>query len=305
MKRLKYVVIGLIIAIIIAGLSFITYHYVSKSKENASNEAVVNAETPKRLVMLISLDGMRSDLITEEDTPFLYSLLQQSNTTYTLDMQTLVQSETMPSHVSMVTGLTQEHHGFYLNAWDPTEPPLEIKTLFDYALEEDYSYYAFVTKNKLLYLLGTKTGDNIISQEEYSTDVLDDIDTLIDTNAQDVMVFIHLKDMDSYGHTYGWLSDEQIAASTTLDTNLGLLIADLRDEFSDYERYFIFTADHGGEDTQHSNGCPACRRIPLIVVSENMETEFKLDHDSYNIYDVTCVVLDLMEATKPEPLDCI
>ncbi|KKP44870.1 MAG: hypothetical protein UR36_C0013G0038, partial [candidate division WS6 bacterium GW2011_GWF1_33_233] len=98
------------------------------------------------------MDGLGSELIGQ-NTPFLSSQLQQTDTSFTLDMQTIKQSETMPSHISMITGLTQENHKFYLNSIDDETPPLTSETLFDYAIDNNYSYYAFLTKNKLLYLL--------------------------------------------------------------------------------------------------------------------------------------------------------
>ncbi len=271
--------------------------------ESTSSTISTTTENTKQLIVIISMDGLGSDLISE-DVPFLNSLLSSDRTSYTLDMQSLAQSETMPSHISMVTGLTQEHHGFYANYADGSTPTITSKTIFDYAINNNYSYYAFLTKDKLLYLLGDRTGSNISSQEKLSYEVLDSIDNMIETDDPKVLVFIHLRDMDNYGHTYGWNSTQQKEALIVLDSNLELLITDIKDEFADYDRYFIFTADHGGEGTQHSNGCYACRRIPLIVVSETLKPKYVLSHPAYNVYDVTCVVLEIMGETEAENLDC-
>ena len=296
----------LLIALLLLITAFLVYYLIIREPESTNNRDSVseNTEEQKRLIVLISMDGMRSDLIGQE-TPFLSLLLSKPETAYTLDMLTIEQSETMPSHVSMVTGLSQEHHGFYANSVDETTTPLTSETIFDYAMEEDYAYYAFLTKEKLLYLLGEKSGLSIGYQDDYSGGVLDDIDTMVEPSTSSALVFVHFRDIDTYGHMYGWNSDEQKQAVTTLDSNVEALVADFRVEFSDYARYFVFTADHGGEGTQHSNGCAACRRIPLIVVSENSEKKYELDRSDYNIYDVTCAVLDLMDAAEHENLDCV
>ena len=309
-KHLKFIII--IFLVLVAVIVLILTIYLPTT--NKTDLAIINnlpidsvgkyLRGQKQLIVIISLDGLGSDLINQ-NTPFLYSLLQQPQTAFILDMQTLEQSETMPAHLSMVTGLTQEHHKFYANSVDESTPPLISKTIFDYAIDNSYSYYAFLTKNKLLYLLGDKKGSNIIALEELSGDVINNIDNLVETDDTKVLVFIHLRDIDTYGHTYGWNSNEQKQALITLDNNLKLIVQDFRDEFSSYNRYFIFTADHGGEGTQHSNDCPACRRIPLIIVSENTAIKYKLDHGSYNIYDVTCVVLSIMTAPKSGSLDCV
>ncbi len=284
--------------ILFTSTALLVFH-IPTHKEVETEEHI----NPKQLIVLISLDGFGSNLLGE-NTPYLESLIQQTNTSYTLDLQTLEQSETMPSHISMVTGLTQEQHQFYANTLDENTPPLTVKTLFDYAIEDGYSYYAFLTKDKLLYLLGDKVGENISSEEANSGDVLDDIDSIIETQDSKVFVFIHLRDIDSYGHQYGWLSDEQGEALNVLDTNLESLISDLRQEFDSYQRYFVITADHGGEELQHSNGCDACRRIPLIVVSENTEETYELGTETKNIYDSTCLVLKMMDDREVRNLDC-
>lgn len=272
--------------------------------ENTNIPEVNNViEEKKQLIVLVSMDGLGANLVGE-NTPYLSSLLDKENVSYTLNMRTIEQSETMPSHVSMVTGLTQENHKFYLNSLTPEIPPIEEKTVFDYAIENDYEYYTFLTKNKLLYLLGEKTGENIVSREEYSGEIMGEIDELVETDNTKVFVFLHFRDIDSYGHTYGWNSDEQHTALKTLNSNLELITDDLRQEFGDYERYYIFTADHGGEGTQHSNRCDNCRRIPFIVVSENTNNIYETKDSLSNIYDTTCVVFDVMKDTVSRSLDC-
>lgn len=301
---LLFVLTAFITFIILFGINLFYAFRVGHVNKNNTDNIQTDQVTDNKLIVLISLDGMRSDMVTQ-DMPYLNSLLGNPETSYTLDMLSLVQSETMPSHISMVTGLSQEHHGFYANDVTNSTPILTSKTVFDYASEQGYSYFAFVTKEKLLYLLGGKTGPNIVFEEALSGDIIDDIDNLVETNTENVFVFIHLRDMDNYGHTYGWYSIIQKEAAKVLDQNLNLLISDFEQEFILYERYFIITADHGGEGTQHSNGCPACRTIPLIVKSENTTNQYILDHNSYNIYDVACAALGTMGVTDNTGLDCM
>jgi len=268
-----------------------------------SDNITFDVAPERKLILLISLDGMGSDLIGE-DTPYLSSLLQRSQSSATLDMQSLMQSETMPAHLSMVTGLTQEHHGFYENSVDETTPVLTTKTIFDHAKTKGYKYYGFVTKDKLLYLFGTNQNENIISIEDGSGDVLKDIDNLINADASRILTFVHFRDADKYGHLLGWGSLGQRAAIRILDNNLRQFITDINYEFANYERYIIITADHGGEGLTHGSGCTSCRRIPLLVVSENRDESYKLDARPYNIYDVACVVMDLIGNQEDLNMDC-
>lgn len=298
-KRSKYL---LLIAFILLIVILITIYLVGFDQGGLKDDSIF-LENKNKLIVLISLDGLGSNLISS-DTPYLSSILSSSDTSYTLEMQTLEQSETLPSHVSMVTGLFQENHNVLFNSVDSSTPPLSKNTIFDFAIDNGYSYTAFVTKGKLLYLFNSKVGENITSKEQYSSDVIDDIDNLVVNTGKDSFVFIHLRDIDLFGHTYGWGSEKQKDALEILDNNLELIVSDLDSEFSSYDRYFVITADHGGEEKQHSNGCTNCRRIPLIVVSKNVGSKYVLDHSSYNIYDITCIILDIMDDTKIKNLDC-
>lgn len=289
-----------VVLVLIVLIFYFTKPFLLDKPDNTNSK---NKTSQKRLIVLISIDGLGSNLINE-NTPFLYSLLEQQNVSYTLEMQTLEQSESIPSHVSMVTGLKQENHEFYLNSVSNDISPIEEKTIFDYAIENGYTFSVFLTKDKLLYLLGEKFGENIVSMEEYSSKVMSEIDQLVEPVNSKILIFLHFKDVDSYGHMYGWNSSKQQIASSTLDQNLELLIKDIRREFQNYERFFILTSDHGGEGTQHSDGCTICRRIPLVIISENNESNYILNKSSYNIYDIACIVLDLMENTKPQNIDC-
>jgi len=297
-KIIKVAVSGLALLILISSFLYIK-GFLNIQGSNTPN---LNTEE-KRLIVLISIDGLGANLIGD-NTPYLTSLLEKETVSYTLDMQTIEQSETLPSHVSMLTGLKQESHKFYLNSLSPEVPPIEEKTLFDYAIENNYSFYSFLTKEKLLYLLGDKGGDNILVKERNSTELLESIDQFIEPERHLSFFFLHLRDLDLLGHQYGWNSDEQLNAAKTLDMNLKIITEDLREEFGNYKRYFIYTADHGGEGTQHSNGCEACRQIPFIVLSENSNDIYFLDSNVKNIYDTTCVVLDIMNDSTSRSLDC-
>ncbi|MDD4382129.1 MAG: alkaline phosphatase family protein [Candidatus Dojkabacteria bacterium] len=289
--------IGILISVIV-GIFLFSYLGTSVKEENTE------IQKNKRIVVLVSIDGLGSNLLSSTNTPFLQSLIDDKEILSTLEMKTLVQSETMPSHISMVTGLTQNHHGFYTNTLEEDTPILDKDTIFDYALDNGYSYYAFLTKSKLIYLLGGKEGENIVIKEEYSDTVMDDIDTMVEDEEERILVFIHLKDIDSYGHEYGWESKEQLSVLKELDRELELMVDDFRDEYSDYERYFIFTADHGGEGKQHSDGCYDCRRIPFILFNDDSPS-YNFKNFTFSIYDVACVVLKLMHVTETEHLDCV
>ncbi|MEI6887006.1 MAG: alkaline phosphatase [bacterium] len=300
MKNIKLKQALIITAILIFIILFLFGIYYIFLKPSTTQ---ISKDSSKNLIVLFSLDGLGSNLLGE-NTPYLNSVMNNSQSSYTLDMQTVNQSETMPSHMSMLTGLNQEHHGFTLNAVDINTLSLKFKTLFDYSLENGYSYDSFVTKDKLLYFQAGKTGSNVIFKDGLSSDVKLDIEKLVKANSSKLFVFIHLRDVDTIGHAKGWGSTDQLNALKILDGNLKEIVESINTKFSSYSREYIFTADHGGEGTTHSSGCANCRRIPLIIESENVKSKYVLNSSAYNIYDVACIVLNMMDSKEVLGLDC-
>jgi predicted AlkP superfamily pyrophosphatase or phosphodiesterase len=60
-------------------------------------------------VLIISIDGLRSDVVTKNNTPNLQALTQKG--AYTFNAQSQVPTFTIPNHVSMVTGVRPITHG--------------------------------------------------------------------------------------------------------------------------------------------------------------------------------------------------
>ncbi|QNI37685.1 alkaline phosphatase family protein [Edaphobacter albus] len=83
-----------------------------------------NAETPKRHpVLMISIDGLRPDYVTEADKhglkiPVLRSFLQKG--AYADSVQNVSPTVTYPNHTTLVTGVSPNEHGIYNNTvFDP------------------------------------------------------------------------------------------------------------------------------------------------------------------------------------------
>lgn len=297
---LIFLLFTLALAIVLLNLGFNkTFNY----PKNIIQTDNIPVASDNNLIVLISMDGLGWDLIGD-DTPFLSTILNEEGTTYTENALTLTQSETLPSHISMVTGLTLEHHNFHDNFITPLTPTMEWGSIFDIALDNGYDYRAFVTKNKLSYLLGDKQDEKLKVIEEDSTEIMNEIDSFIEPSPTDTLVFIHFRDPDRIGHQFGWGSIEQRRAIQELDNNIRSMVNDLDNEFQSYNRYYIFTADHGGEGLGHSSGCPTCRAIPLIIYSSDEKNIYPLPHEEYDIYDIACIITRMMGADIPEDMGC-
>src|SRR5690349_16024485 len=82
-------------------------------------------------VLVISVDGLRPDLLARAYTPNLHALMQAGS--FTLWARTTAVSVTLPSHVSMLTGVTPQRHEIDWNRDLPLSKPVYPRgsTLFD------------------------------------------------------------------------------------------------------------------------------------------------------------------------------
>ena len=117
-----------ILGICLIGLAlFLIFSQTNQSGDDASDK-VIEQNTlqgvKKKLVVIIASDGMGSYLLGE-NSPYINSVIEDPGTAYTLKMQTIEQSETLPSFTSMLTGLKQENHKVDFNSVDLLTPQFQ------------------------------------------------------------------------------------------------------------------------------------------------------------------------------------
>jgi len=64
-------------------------------------------------VVIVSVDGLRPDMMLRTNTPVMKSLMRSG--CYTMWARTTEVSITLPSHVSMLTGVVPERHAIWWN----------------------------------------------------------------------------------------------------------------------------------------------------------------------------------------------
>jgi hypothetical protein len=215
------------------------------------------AETGDR-VIVISCDGLRPDAITDATAPRLRELMQSgvSAREALCDLPAV----TLPNHASMLTGLTSSRHDLLLNTELPGTIPQS--TMLDFAAAAGLRTAFFVSKSKLLYLVHPETTETIVYESDTAL-LLERLLPLITFGGPD-LIFLHLRDPDSTGHRFGWMSAEYLAAVTAMDALVGRIV-DMVNTDSARHTYVIVTADHGGEGTTHFLNNANTRRIPWIA----------------------------------------
>src|SRR5688572_30416674 len=105
------------------------------------------APRPRR-VLVISVDGLRPDLLLRCDTPNMHRLFR--NGCYTFWARTVPQGITLPSHTSMLTGVTPRRHGIEWNRDLPLFRPVypSFPTLFELAHNAGFTTAIATGKSK-------------------------------------------------------------------------------------------------------------------------------------------------------------
>ena len=101
-------------------------------------------------VLIISVDGLRPDVLLRADTPNMHTLFH--NGSFSFWARTTAQSITLPSHVSMLTGVTPEVHAVLWNSDLPFKEPVypAVPTLFELAKKGQYTTGMAVGKHKFI-----------------------------------------------------------------------------------------------------------------------------------------------------------
>ena len=90
---------------------------------NYKKKTIVKGEKwMKQKVILISIDGMRSDGMQQCGNPYVHEL--EKLCTYTYSAQSMNPSVTFPCHFSMTHSVTPQRHGLLTNTYVPQVRPI-------------------------------------------------------------------------------------------------------------------------------------------------------------------------------------
>ena len=245
-------------------------------------------------VVLISVDGLRPDAITPETAPNIVAL--RATGTAAREALAALPPITLPSHASMLTGLTVQRHGLLLDFDLPGTIPQP--TVFDFAHDAGLRTAFFASKTKMSFLAHPDASETIDIDPD-PTAIVARLLPLIATDGPD-LIFLHLRDPDSTGHRSGWMSPEYLAAVTRMDALIGQ-VADAITADAERPTYLIITADHGGRGHGHLLNKPVNRHIPWIAIGPGIPAGAELP-DTVSTTDTTPTVLWLLGVPIPDGL---
>jgi len=244
---------------------------VALAQPAPSTSPSVNLAHPKLLI--VSFDGLRPDLALRADMPTFRSVLARGS--YSFWARTTELSVTLPSHTSMLTGVTPARHGITFN--DTQEGDyVKTPTLFAVAKQAGYSTACVAGKRKFVTLAVPGTCDFEWIQDEKSDRVVaQHAAEFIDLHAPDVL-FVHLGAIDYTGHGPGWGTPEQIAAIEDADRALATLIDALKRRGVFDQTTMILSADHGGAGRTHGPDDARSRHIPWVIAGPGIRHNLDL-----------------------------
>lgn len=224
-----------------------------------------------RHVVVISVDGLRPDVIGRVHAPTLQRLVAEGSAT--LHASTILPSKTLPSHTSMLTGVVPARHGVTWNTDETaTEGVVQVPTVFTLAHARGLRTAAVFGKAKFHHLEVPGSLDFVRSPasdaEAWTVDVT--VPMVEEHLAADRpnLLFFHVGEPDYAGHDHGWLSAPYVAAVTAADGAVARVLAAADRAFGAGEYAVILTADHGGHDHTHGSDADADVTIPWVLWGE-------------------------------------
>lgn len=231
-----------------------------------------------RKIVIISVDGLRPDLALRAATPNIHALMNAGS--FTFWARTTAESVTLPSHASMLTGVTPPKHGLQWNSDLPLIHPVYpmFPTIFELAHQAGYTTAMAAGKSKFINLAKPGTLDWVYipySSKDEDYEVTLQAVAMILTHQPDLL-FVHLPSVDNAGHMYGWASPQQFDAIAGADQSIGLVLWALEQRNLLNSTFILVTADHGGAGLSHGPDDPRSRNIPWITVGPHVRHNLDL-----------------------------
>lgn len=214
---------------------------------------------------MISVDGLRADVVRKDFTPHLFEMMQEG--ARAASARCAMPSLTVPNHVSMLTGLLPATHRVLENTAVEGRI-LKGPSIFTLVRASGRTSGLYVSKAKLGFLaqprevdrhLATETGDSRKIVNQFVAD-------FGNPKSQWSFSFIHLMEPDHAGHASGWMSQDYLNAVYAADRLVGRIWQAIQSAGLADETLVIVTADHGGEGLGHEADVPEVRQIPWIAI---------------------------------------
>ena len=219
----------------------------------------VDSSKIQRKVMIIGVDGFRSDAMQASIAPFMYNLAQLSDTYYTSSHNVEKYTWSGPNWSSILTGVHYEKHNVLDNTFADNAYN-NYPNFFRYIEEADSRITTVSLVN------WTPINEFILSSFVDYAPLYDLNDSMVFEKVKDLLIhknpldpdvlFLHFDELDAAGHMYGFSPSvaEYINTINVIDGYIQDLFSLIEGRRSSGEDWLFFIiSDHGGEGTSHSD----------------------------------------------------
>ena len=234
----------------------------------ASSQPRRVVSSPPRRVLIIGVDGLRTDALLAAAAPNLHRLIR--NGSFAPDALADRITRSGPGWASILTGAWSSKHGVVdksLAGYRGREYPhffTRIKSLRPGSFTASLVNWAPIHE-KLV------AGADISRSFGNDDSVAASAARLLAGPGPDVL-FLHFDAPDHAGHRWGFsrFSPPYMWAISRTDARIGRVLSALEARpMRDGEEWLVLcVTDHGGTLRHHGEDMPACRRVPLIVAGD-------------------------------------
>ena len=214
-------------------------------------------------VLLILADGMRPDSLAQVE--LAQKILRRS--AYSLTVQTVMPSATLPCHMSLFHSVDPARHGTTTNTYAPQVRP--IRGLFEVLKKAKKRSAFFYDWEELRDLARPGKLDHACFYSGDGKGWLEADDLLTERciahlkEEETDFAFLYMGSPDAYGHGFGWMGKEYMAAVENCWKNIEKVHSSLSEEWT-----VIITADHGGHNRTHGTEMAEDMTIPLLLLGK-------------------------------------
>ena len=237
--------------------------------------AVASNAASLKNVIIISIDALHPAALNAGTTPTIYGEMRRG--AYTLEGQSTNPPLTLISHAAMFTGLGPDKSGKADNQWQPGEPTIERRTIFNSAKQNGFQTGFYYSKQKLGYLV-----NEAVDVYRWSRDDAIDLAEAFVRKPGRHFVFLHVSGLDFVGPEHGWLSKEYMEELSYIDEYLTPLIRLVKEQKN---FVIIVTSDHSGHGKIHGSQHPDDFRLPFVIHSDRMKFG-SIQNSKYDVTDL-------------------
>lgn len=285
---------------------FLQEEQVCEDVTNACNDQSIRIDTLKshRKVLIIGIDGLRSDGLNAENTPYIHTLTKKENVYINRSHTTERITISGPNWASILSGTHTCKHRVINNSFKSNKL-IEFPIFFKYVK----SAYSSITTSSIVHWTPLNQHLLLDYSDHANAGGVADLEVferarnmlLSDDPIAPDLLFLHFVDLDVSGHRHGYNSRIWGYANTlaTLDNYVEGLVSIIESKRKEGEDWLVIViSDHGGDGKGHFDySNPKIRNT--IFLADHPDIQFNRNLTSTHV-DVAPTIMDFIGITSEE-----